>query len=872
MTPVAPLPQGTVTFLFTDIEGSTKVLERLGSQYGAVLMRHRDLLVRAFAVHGGVVVETEGDALFVAFDKPTAAVAAAIDGQRAIASETWPPAGRIRVRMGMHTGEVELTGGGYVGMSVHIAARVSAAAHGGQVIITEVTAGLAGNPDTVDLGRHRLKDVGEFRLLQLRAPGIEESFPAPRTLSALPNNLPAPVDSFVGRQMELAEITAAIHANRLVTLTGPGGSGKTRLALEAAASLVPAFADGVWLVTLASINDGNRLYETVAQVLRVSDTAGEAIADTLQQWLRDRDLLLILDNCEHVVEAAASFCERLLPACGRLRILATSREFLDVRGEHAIRTPPLAVCDDLALAPLSDAVQLFLVRAKAKAPGFRPDEADLEKVMQVCRRVDGLPLAIELAAARLRVLSLAQLADRLDDQLWLLTGGSRTEVPRQRTLEAVVAWSYDLLSEVEQRVFTRLAVFGDYFNLEMAEAVLSGPGGERDVVDVVSQLVSKSLVTTVNAPDGLRYQLLEMLRQYGRDRLIERGEVDQVQERLLAWTMSGVEQLESVMRTPAMDDALRQAAVDAVTYRAAMHWAAAHGRAQAALRIASMVPLSLHRGERRAEILERLSQAQKAGQLDDAAAGHAWAAVTNISIEANDWETSLPASKRAVAHFQAARLPRLAAWSQYLQMHSAWDAGQLEEVDRLVREAIAGFRREHDDMGLGYSLWVASLRSADLAAAAGMAAEADGLLRQAGVPMGVAHNAEGRGIIAFERAELGAAANFLTEAVEIFVSYGNIGCTAHALEAAAVVIGTAGPKDDNSAAELLAAADEFRRRCGQGHRPWEIRARLGNLDDRIVTSSATAGAAAQARREYTLSAASAVATRALRSLATPTAR
>jgi hypothetical protein len=284
-----------------------------------------------------------------------------------------------------------------------------------------------------------------------------------------------------------------------------------------------------------------------------------------------------------------------------------------------------------------------------------------------------------------------------------------------------------------------------------------------------------------------------------------------------------------------------------------------------------MVPLSLHKDERRAEILERLSQAQRAGHLDDAAAGHAWAAVTNIAIEANDWETSRLASARAAEHFQAARLPRLVAWAQYLQMHSAWGAGQLEEVDRLVSEAITGFRREHDDMGLGYSLWVASLRSADLAAATEMAAEADQLLRRAGVPMGVAHNAEGRGIIAFERGELGAAANFLTEAIEIFASYGNVGCTAHALEAAAVVIGTAGRKDDSTAIELLAAADELRHQSGQGHRPWEIRARLGDLDDRIVTPSATAGTAVHAGHEDTLSTAPAVATRALRSLATPTA-
>ena len=857
-----------MALLFTDIEGSTRLLERLGDKYGAVLERHRDVLTAAFTVHGGVVVDTEGDAMFAAFDKPTAAVAAAIDAQRAILAETWPPGGQVRIRMGLHCGEVELAGGGYVGLPVHVAARVSAAAHGGQIIITEITGTLAGDPGTLDLGRHRLKDVGEFRLLQLRAPGLQESFPAPRTLSALPNNLPAPVDSFIGRQVELAELAEAIRADRLVTLTGPGGSGKTRLALEVAASLVPAFPDGVWFAALATIHDGTHLVETVSQVLGVSDIAGEAIADTLERWLNDRDLLLILDNCEHVVEAAAGLCQRLLPACGRLRILATSREFLDVRGEHAIQTPPLAVPDDLALAPLSDAVQLFLARAHARAPAFRPGDADLGTVLQVCRRLDGLPLAIELAAVRLRAMSLAQLASRLDDQFWRLTGGGRTEIARQRTLEAVVAWSYDLLSEVEQHALARLAVFPDHFTLEMAEAVVSAPPvDEPDVIDVVSRLVGKSLVTTVNAPDGLRYQLLEMLRQFGRDRLAERGDVDRYQQRLLTWAISGAEQLESVIRTPAMDDALRQAAINVVTYRTAMRWAAARGQQATALRIASMVPLTHHRGERRAEILERLNQAERAGQLDHAAAGHAWSAIANLAFEQNDSPAGIQAGAEAAGHFQAAGLPRLAAWAQYLQAVSAWGAGQLAETDRLLSEVVTSFRRDNDEMGLGYSLYAASLRSADLASARDMAAEAQGLLRRVGHPMGIAHGAEGRGIIAFESGDLGGAADFLTEAVSLFASYGNIGCTAHALEAAAVVIGAAGHRDKGVSSELLATADELRRQSGQGHRPWEIRARLGNLEDRIATASIPAPAGG----DYSLPAAASLAVRALQSLMRSTA-
>ena len=693
-------------------------------------------------------------------------------------------------------------------------------------------------------------------------------------MSAQRNNLPAPVDSFIGRRAELTEVTAAIGAHRLVTLAGPGGSGKTRLGLEVGTALVSAFTDGVWLVSLAAVTDGGRVAETAAQALHVPDRPGEAAADALERWLRDRHLLLILDNCEHLVGYAARLCERLLPACPRLHILATSRQFLDVRGERAIVTPPLDVPDDPALAPLSDAVQLFLARAAAVAPRFRPDEADLDAVLTVCRRLDGLPLAIELAAARLRALSLDQLAERLDDQFWRLTGGSHIGTTGQRTLEAVVAWSYDLLSPAEQHAFARLAVFPDHFTLAMAEAVITDPPvDELAVVDALASLVDKSLVATVSAPDGLRYRLLEMLRQYGRHRLAERGETDRYAQRLLAWAVAGVERLESIVRTPPMDDALRQATADAVTYRAAMQWATTHVQHGSALRIASMVPLSHRRDERRALIVQRLSAAAAAGQLDDAAAGHAWAALTNLAMEQNDWSASLDASERAARHFRAAGLSRLAAWAGYLGMHAAWGAGRLAEVDRQVIELIASFRAEHDDMGLGYSLWVASLRSADLDAAKDMAAEADALLRRIGVPTGVAHNVEGRGIIAYERGEIRDAAKFVSEAIEIFVSYGSVGCTAHALEAAAVVVGASAYADAGAATALLAAAGELRRLSGQGHMPWEIRARLGPLEDHIAAPQ-TPDPADPARTilpRYTLAAAASLASQALSTLTTPTA-
>ena len=839
------LPRGTPTFLFTDIEGSTRLLDRLGDRYPPLLGRHRQLLVDAFEEHGGVIFGSEGDALFVVFEVASGAVAGAIAGQQRLAEECWPEDAAIRVRMGMHTGEVTVVDDDYVGMTVHVAARVAASGHGGQVLLTETTATLAGHPDAIDHGRHRLKDVGEHRLLQLRAPGLDQDFPPLRTLSALPNNLPAPVDGFVGRAAELDELLLTLADHRLVTLTGPGGSGKTRLALEAAARVLADHPDGVWLVDLSAIDDDVRVTTTVAQALRISAHGNESVDDTLGTWLRDRDLLLVLDNCEHVLAGAGAFCSRFLAGSPGLRILATSRAFLDVRGERGVHTPPLAVPDgtvEVAAALQSDAVELFVARAVAAAPHFDVASADVETIVQICRRLDGLPLAIELAAARLRALSVDQLADRLHDRFRLLGAGGRSDVARHQTLEAVVAWSYELLDEAERRLFERLGVFPHHFSLEMVEAVAADPPVDQlDVVDVLTRLVERSLVATVVTSEGGRYQLLETLRQYGLDRLVDRGEEDRYRDRLLDWSLAGVAGLEAAMRTPAMDDELRRARADAVTHRAALRWALERDRSVDALRIASLVPLSVHRGERTAEILALLRQVE-GSDPDPATLGHAWAAVGNISAEAGDYERASEANARAAEAFEAAGLTRLAIWSShYQEVHSHWVAGSLDLVDRLVVETVDRFRAAGDQMGLGFALWTKSQRTEDLDAAEAHAAEADTLLRMVGIPSGIAHNIEGRGIIALERGRLDDAAAYVSEAVEIFASFDNLGCTAHALEAAAVVLSPSGPPSPE-AVHLLGAAEQFRERSGQSHRPWEIRARGGATADRVAELDAALAA------------------------------
>jgi len=836
------LPAGTVTFVFTDIEGSTRLLGELGATYAQLLDQHNRILIEVFTGHGGVVFGTEGDAMFVAFERATAAMAAAVDAQLRLRDAVWPGGAVVRVRMGLHTGEVDVVGDNYVGMSVHVAARVSAAGHGGQVLVSEVTHRLGPDVAAMDLGTHRLKDVGEVGIRQLTHPSLPRDFPPLRTLTAMPNNLPAPVDAFVGRTAELAGVLDALGDSRLVTLTGPGGSGKTRLALEAATAALPSYRDGVWLVSLAVAGDGERIVPLVAAALRVSERTDEPLADTLEDWLRERQVLLVLDNCEPIVAAVASFAQRYLQRCAGVRILATSREFLGVRGERALGTPPLNIADDMVLAGVSDAVELFLVRASAAAPSFDAGSADVAIVAQICRRLDGLPLAIELAAARLRALSLEQVATRLDDRFRLLRAG-------ERTLEAVVAWSYDLLTDAERELFVRLAVFPAHFSLEAAEMVVSDDVvDEIDVLDLVTRLVEKSLVTTVMVGETYRYQLLETLREYAFARLDERGEVDRWRDRLLEWAMTRVDHVEESLRRPAQDAALQSVIADAVTLRTAMDRANTRGDEIAALRIASAVPIGLA-GERRQIIADLLARAGDAA--DGWVAGRAYSALANMASDQGDWLASSESAAAATEHFLLAGSEQHAAWAAYQGASAAWGAGDLALVDALIRQAIDGFRREGDAMGLGWALWVASLRTTNLDEAERLAAEADDLLRATGAPMGIAHGVEGRGTIAFDRGELSKAAELVAEAVELFSRYGNLGCCAHALEAAAVVVGQAGQPE--TATELLGAAEELRHRSGAAHKPWEIRARHGDIEERIAhLSPAVHEAALAAGRQHTL--------------------
>ncbi|MGO8959344.1 MAG: adenylate/guanylate cyclase domain-containing protein [Streptosporangiaceae bacterium] len=527
----------TLTFLFTDIEGSTRLLRHLGEGvYADVLADHHSLIRSVLAAHDGEEVGTHGDAFFAVFTSPKACVAAVTQMQQAIETHPWPAGEHVRVRMGVHTGEAAKTATGLVGLDVHRAARVAAVAHGGQVLLSETAAAMVRGslpPGTTlrDLGVHQLKDLGRpEQIFQLVAAGLRAEFPPLRSLGnpALQHNLPAQLATFIGRDRELAEVRALVRSCRLVTLTGAGGSGKTRLSLQVAAELLDGSGDGVWLVELAAVTDEGAVAPAICRALGIPTQPGRAIPETLLDALAPQDVLIVLDNCEHLIGACAKTADAIVRHCPRVHLVATSREPLGINGETIYRVPPLSLPPPGGAGTLapgsSDAVALFVERAKEQGAGLPVDEETGPLVVSICARLDGMPLAIELAAARLRSLSLAALHDRLDQRFRLLTGGSRTALERQQTLEATVDWSYSLLNSAEQLVLRRLSVFAESFDLEAAEAVCGfGDIDAFDVTGLLGSLVDKSLVVAEPTGGAFRYRLLETIRQFTAERRAEVG-------------------------------------------------------------------------------------------------------------------------------------------------------------------------------------------------------------------------------------------------------------------------------------------------------------------------------------------------------------
>lgn len=592
---MSKLLTGTITFLFTDIEGSTRLLQRLPNEYGKVLEDYARLVRMAVEKHGGTEVSTEGDSFFCVFPDAAGAIEAAVTAQQALANHSWPGGVQVRVRMGLHTGQGRLGGDDYAGLDVNRTARIAAAGHGGQVLVSEATRTLAARslPPGVsvhDLGQHRLKDLVETeRLYQLVIPGLESEFPPLRTLS-VPHNLPVQLTPFIGREQELAEAARLLKISRLVTLTGAGGIGKTRLALQLAEEAAPEFPDGVFFVPLAPVRDAQFVFSTIAGVLRVRVEGERTAFEVVAEYLADKRSMLVLDNFEQVREAAGEVAA-LLQEAPSVTCLVTSRAPLRVSGEQEFPVPPLRTPDPRSAEALEalagyEAVRLFLERATAVNPSFHLTEENAPVVGELTARLEGLPLAVELAAARVKLLSPRALLERLDRRLSLLTGGPRDLPARQRTLRDTIAWSSSLLDEPTRRLFRRLAVFHGGASLDEIEAVV-GSAEElgAEVLDALAALVDHSLLRHDDAAED-RFRMLETIREFAEEQLEESGEAPEIRRRHADAYLALAERAEPALAGGDPSEWLRRLQADNDNLRAALGWARAH-HPDVALRIAA---------------------------------------------------------------------------------------------------------------------------------------------------------------------------------------------------------------------------------------------------------------------------------------------
>jgi predicted ATPase/class 3 adenylate cyclase len=548
------------TFLFTDLENSTSLWEQYPDEMRPALARHDAILKDAVEGNNGEIVKSTGDGILASFDNPSDGINAAIACQRGMRAETWPKQfANLAIRIGLHLGDAEHRDGDLFGSDVNRAARIMGAAHGNQIVVSGILMDAADEiPEEVtfkDMGMHRLKGLTQLtHFYQVNVPGLPDEFPRLNTLDVSPNNLPVQLNKFIGREKELAEIRDALSVSRLVTLTGSGGAGKTRLSLEVAEALQDGHPHGVWFVELAPQTDPDLIPQTIATVLEIADDEERDLESQIKDFCKKKKLLLILDNCEHLIEACARISNRLLRACPNLRILASSREALGVPGEvpyrvPSLKTPAPETLNNLAEFEAIEAVQLFTERAKTALTSFALTPQNAPTVARICQRLDGIPLAIELAAARVRVMTVEQISERLDDRFRLLTGGSRTALPRQQTLRALIDWSYSLLNEQEKILLRRLSAFTGGWDLDAAEAICADENIDTyEILDLLTSLVDKSLVvteeTTIGTRYHLRYRRLETIRQYAREKFFETDEVAMVRENHLAYFVKMAETAE----------------------------------------------------------------------------------------------------------------------------------------------------------------------------------------------------------------------------------------------------------------------------------------------------------------------------------------
>jgi len=850
------LPSGTVTFLFTDVEGSTLLLERLGPDWGATLDAHHGLLRAAIEGAGGQQVNTSGDAVFAVFARPPDAVAAAVAVQRALAAKEWPEGVRLRVRMGLHTGAAERAGRDYAGLDVHRAARISAAASGGQVLLSSATRLLAERdlPEGVrlrDLGEHRLKDLPRpEHLHQLCIEGLPAEFPPPRTLDAWRDTLPAQPTSFVGREREVAEALALLEGTRALTLTGPGGTGKTRLALRIAAESSEAFRDGVVFVALSALEDPSLVAPTVAAALGVQEEAGRPILTSLAERLAGMEVLLVLDNYEQLLPAAALVGELLATGPG-VRILVTSRAPLRVAWEREYEVSPLALPDPAAAATLeelatSEAVALFVERARAIDPGFALTHENAGAVARICAALDGLPLAIELAAARTRLLSPPAILERLGTCLPLLTGGPRDSPARQRTLRGAIEWSYDLLEPDNQAMFDRLAVFAGEWSLEAAQAVCS-PGG-ADALDALDALVEQSLVRPLGdgSPEP-RFRMLQTIREYAQERLAASGDEPELRARHARFFLALAQAARPELTGPHQNAWLDRLGHEQDNLRAALRWAVEGGNVETGLLIAAAIwrfwQLRDHLAEGEARLTELLADPSASAAPARAAGATALASVLywqgDYAGARERYEEGLALQVALGDEAGAADVRSSLGW--LAAATADWPAAR-----RCFEEAAESARARGDRTALGYALQgvgMSALRDGDRPAARAALEEAVALLRASGDTFGLANALYDHGRMLVTEGDHDEGRESLLESLRRHAAAGDLSGIAFVLDALSEIALEEGRGERS--VRLAAAADGMRESLG-ARAPssiigeWDARAAVRGLIPQGVVAEAWA--------------------------------
>ncbi|MDP6514313.1 MAG: tetratricopeptide repeat protein [SAR202 cluster bacterium] len=583
------MPDEIITFLFTDIQGSTRMWGEHPDAMPAALALHDKALRAGIERNNGRVFQIVGDAFCAAFSSPGDALSAAVDAQKGLRDENWNETGRLKVRMAIYTGTAKQRGTEYFGFILYRVSRLMSAAHGDQILVSHTTEDLLGNtlPEDMvlrDLGVYRLKDMRRpEQIYQLTHPELVPEFPPLRSLEAFAHNLPVQLTTFVGRDQQVEEVTALLAKTRVMTLLGTGGVGKTRLSLQVGAELGEEYRDGVWLVELAALTDPGLVVDSLASVLGVQEESGRSLVDTVSDYLIRKQALLILDNCEHVVDACAELVDVLVKTCPELGVLATSREVLGIAGETVWQVPSLVLPDiqesvTAESLALCEATNLFVDRAMAANPRFAVSDVNASAIAQICQRLDGIPLAIELAAARVRALSVEQIADRLADRFNLLVTGNKTALPRHQTLRAAVEWSFDLLAEPETALFNRLSVFSGGLTLEGAEEVGAGGAIEKSqVLELLAQLVDKSLVLVDQDIDhSVRYTMLETLRQYGQENLLSDGDRESARKRHASHFLDFAKMAEPELRRQNEADWLNRLDKDHDNLRAALTWTVEH--------------------------------------------------------------------------------------------------------------------------------------------------------------------------------------------------------------------------------------------------------------------------------------------------------